>query len=210
MSLTELIKRLAQSEPMPNVVNFYAGDEALAVIRQENLRRYGEWLVSQRPQVLLLGEAVGYRGGRLTGIPFVSEQILLTHALFGVERGYCKTAEWPTICREATATMMWQTLDACAVYPALWNVFPFHPHQAGQLASNRRPTRTELACGEQFVRGWLALLPIQTVVAVGKTADQVLQRWGIKHETVRHPSHGGKEPFQQALTAILDEPARFC
>lgn len=207
MSLDEFVESLGQMKPLPNVVNPYQPGCPLAAVRRQNLRLYGEWLGARQPTVLLLGEAVGYRGGRLTGIPFVSEHILLTHPLFGKERGYAKTAEWPTICREATATIMWQTLDVCAVYPALWNVFPFHPHQPGERASNRKPTLADLAVGEQFVRLLLDLLPIGTVVAVGNTAAQALQRWDIACVKVRHPSHGGKRPFQLGLTAVLDEHA---
>ena len=205
MNLNTLIANLAQTRLSSNSMNQYGQDDPLGVVRRQNLCLYGEWLLVQRPTVLLLGEAVGYRGGRLTGLPFVSEHIMLKHSLFGRERGYVKTAEWPTVCREATATMMWQTLDACAVYPALWNVFPFHPHQPGQSASNRKPTKAEWAIGEQFVRGWLTLLPISLIVAVGNTAEQALQSWGLACVKVRHPSHGGKRSFQAGLTAVLDE-----
>ena len=205
MNLNALIANLAQTRLLSNSMNQYEQADPLGAVRRENLRLYGEWLLVQQPTVLLLGEAVGYRGGRLTGIPFVSEHIMLTHPLFGRERGYVKTAEWPTVCREATATMMWQTLDACTVYPALWNVLPFHPHRPGQVASNRKPTKAEWAIGEQFVRSWLALLPISLIVAVGNTAEQALQSWGLACVKVRHPSHGGKRPFQAGLTAVLDE-----
>ena len=207
MDLHALITSLAQAGPMAQVVNPYGSQVPFAEVRRENLRLYGEWLLAERPSVLLLGEAVGYRGGRLTGVPFVSEQIMLEHPLFGRERGYVKTAEWPTVCREATATIMWQTLDSCGVYPALWNVFPFHPHQPGQPATNRKPTVKELALGEPFVRLLLDLLPIQSVVAVGNTAERALQRWGINCVKVRHPSYGGKRPFQAGLKVILDEHA---
>jgi uracil-DNA glycosylase len=203
-----LIDALVQIKPPLHTVNPYG--DAFGAVRRQNLRLYGEWLLAQRPSVLLLGEAVGYRGGRSTGVPFVSEQILLEHPLFGAERGYVKTAESPTIAREATATLMWQTLDACEVYPALWNVFPFHPHRPGQLASNRKPTLTELDLGEPFVRQLLALLPIRTIVAVGNVAEMALQRWGLACIKVRHPSHGGKRPFQTGLTAVLDGHRRFC
>ena len=206
MSLDKFISALAGAAPLPNVINPYAYGDPFGAVRRQNLRLYGEWLLAQTTTVLLLGEAVGYRGGRLTGIPFVSERIMLAHPFFGETRGYVKTAEWPTICREATATIMWETLEACAVYPALWNVFPFHPHQEGQLASNRKPTVTELAVGEWFVRFLLDLLPIRAVVAVGNTAEFALQQWGIACVKVRHPAHGGKEMFQAGLTAVLDEP----
>ena len=199
MNLDEFIGSLAAMKPPNNVWNQYSHDDPFGHIRRQNLHLHWQRLQPQQPTILLLGEAVGYRGGRLTGLPFVSEQILLEHPLFGAADGFVKTAEWPTICREATATMMWQTLDTCGHNPVLWNVFPFHPHQPGQPASNRKPTVNELRLGEPFVRGLLNLFPITTIVAVGNTAEAALQRWQLACVKVRHPSHGGKWPFQAAI-----------
>jgi uracil-DNA glycosylase len=205
MKLDEFIGALQGVKPLANVWNQYSDNDTFGHIRRRNLWLHWQRMLAQRPAVLLLGEAVGYRGGRLTGIPFVSEQIMLEHSCFGAERGFVKTAEWPTVCREATATMMWQTLEACGRYPVLWNVFPFHPHLPGELASNRKPSVKELCLGERFVRRLLDLFPIKTIVAVGNTAENALCRWGLGCIKVRHPSHGGKRPFQVGLTAVLDE-----
>lgn len=205
MSLEQFVAALAAINPPTNVCNQYSQQDPFAPIRRQNLRLHWQRLHSQHSTVLLLGEAVGYRGGRLTGLPFVSEQIMLNHPFFGIKRGFAKTAEWPTICGEATATMMWQTLDACQSQPVLWNVFPFHPHRSHQPTSNRKPTVNELNLGEHFVRSLLRLFPINIIVAVGNTAATTLHRWQLDHIKVRHPSHGGKQPFQAGLTAILDE-----
>jgi uracil-DNA glycosylase len=210
MMLDTFIETLAQTESGPHVWNQYSYDDPCGDVRRANLRRHWQRLLARQPKILLLGEAVGYRGGRLTGLPFVSEAVLMEHALFGEARGFVKTAEWPTLCREATATIMWQTLDAYEVQPVLWNVFPFHPHRPDEPASNRKPNQADLGLGEPFVRTLLTLFPISTVVAVGKTAEQALCRWQINCVPVRHPSHGGKRPFQAGLTAVLDEHARFC
>jgi uracil-DNA glycosylase len=204
-NLNEFITALQEVEPPANTWNHYSQRDSFGHIRQRNLWLHWQRMLSQPPTVLLLGEAVGYRGGRLTGLPFVSEQILLSHSFFGTGRGFQKTAEWPTICREATATIVWQTLDACGTYPVLWNVFPFHPHRSGQPASNRQPTVKELSLGEEFVQRLLELFPITTIVAVGNTAEAALNRWRLPHAKVRHPSHGGKQRFQAGLTAVLDE-----
>jgi hypothetical protein len=205
MSLDEFIMALAAVKAPANVCNQYSHDDPFAHIRRHNLRLHWQRLLPQEPTVLLLGEAVGYRGGRLTGLPFISEQILLTHPLFGPAQGFVKTAEWPTVCCEATATIVWQTLDAKGCYPVLWNVFPFHPYRVGQPTSNRQPTLKELSLGERFVRLLLDLFPITTIVAVGNTAENALRRWQLACIKVRHPSHGGKRLFQAGLTAVLDE-----
>jgi len=46
-------------------------------IRRRNLRLYLEELDAIGPRLLLVGEAVSHRGGRLTGIAFVSESVML-------------------------------------------------------------------------------------------------------------------------------------
>jgi hypothetical protein len=205
MSLDKFVAALAAVKAPANVWNQYSHDDPFGHIRRRNLQLHWQRLHSQRPISLLLGEAVGYRGGRLTGLPFVSEQILLDHPHFGTARGFVKTPEWPIICREATATIMWQTLDTRGRNPVLWNVFPFHPHRPGHPASNRKPTLAELSLGEHFVRLLLDLFPITTIVAVGNTAENALQCWQLACVKVRHPSHGGKRPFQAGLAAVLDE-----
>src|SRR3954447_3747742 len=81
----------------PRACNQFAriGDPHGNAIRRRNLRLYLEELDAIRPRLLLVGEAVSHRGGRLTGIPFVSETVMLcgvdlangTRAL-GADHGY--------------------------------------------------------------------------------------------------------------------------
>ena len=71
------------------VFNPYAGVDELSAMRRHNLSLYLRRMAERQPRLLLLGEAPGYRGCRVTGVPFTSESILLDEAcslgLFGAE-----------------------------------------------------------------------------------------------------------------------------
>ncbi len=204
--IDDFIQQLAQTQLPANLFNQY-GDGSLANDgRRHNLHLYLTQMIYLRPRVLLLGEAPGYRGCRLTGVPFASPFILqdgVHHALFGLEQGYQSIAEWPSIRKEATATIVWETLATVRTIPLLWNALPFHPHKLGQPQSNRTPTNRELEWGRPFLTQLLHIFPIALVVAVGNKADSALTRWKISHVKVRHPSHGGKVAFAQGIREIL-------
>ena len=129
---------------------------------------------------MLVGEAAGYRGARVSGIPFTSERQL--------------TGRGPA---EATATVVRRTLTELGIEDdvLLWNVVPTHPHEPGRPYTNRRPTRdevqesalflSEVACGRRLI-------------AVGRLAEGVT---GAPY--VRHPSHGGAAAFRRDLEALL-------
>lgn len=203
MTIADFVARVAETAVPPHVCNQYAGDNAAAAVRRHNLARYLELMAAQRPTVLLVGEAAGYRGCRLTGVPFTSEAVLLANKRPFAAVTFCKTNEWPTVCREASATIVWQALDGCATLPLIWNALPFHPHQPDQPWSNRTPKTSELALGEPLLRGLLRLFGPLHLVAVGNKAAQSLARWGLTATAVRHPSHGGKRPFTKAMHALL-------
>jgi uracil-DNA glycosylase len=154
--------------------NQYA-DGPRAQLLRERLVRYLESRAGAA--ILLVGEAPGYRGARVSGIPFTSERQL--------------TGSGPA---EATATIVHRVLREVGIERdvLLWNVVPTHP---GTASSNRPPTRAEVAAG-------LALLaPLaegRRVVAVGRVAERAL---GVA--AVRHPSHGGATAFQAALASAL-------
>jgi uracil-DNA glycosylase len=169
------------------------------------LRRYLDQMQPRRPVILLVGEAPGYRGCRLTGIPFVSPAILQASTmsgLLGADGGWQSSGEWSNIQRESSATIVWETLAGLRPLPLLWNAFPFHPHQPGRPQTNRTPKRSELEWGRPFLHHLLQLFPIQTIIAVGNKAEQALTSWEIAHSKVRHPSHGGKLAFMTGVRQI--------
>jgi len=203
-AIPAFVARLADMPAPPHARNPYAGDGPAAV-RRDNLTLYLTRLAARRPWALLVGEAPGYRGCGATGVPFTSAVILLAEpcpfGLFGAAAGF-RLAEDGRPAREATATILWDTLRARDHLPLLWNVCPFHPHRPGRPFSNRAPAAAEIAAGEWAVRELLALFAVEQVIAVGRVAGTALGRWGIAATTVRHPSHGGKAAFGQQLATV--------
>lgn len=192
------IEGLATAHVASDAANPYASDVPGAALRRANLRRYLLTMRALEPTAVLVGEAPGYRGCRLTGVPFTSERLLLD----GVAGGGYAIAGNPATA-EATATIVWQTLRALPRLPLLWNAYPFHPHRPGNPRSNRAPRPAELLAGERYFRTLLALFAECRVLAVGRKATLALTRWGIDFTAVRHPSHGGKTAFQTGVRDAL-------
>ena len=144
-------------------------------VRRERLARYLDR--QRRAPVLLVGEAPGYRGTRVSGIPLTSERQL--------------TGAGPA---EATATIVHGTLADLEIADdvLLWNLVPTHP---GTETSNRPPTRAEIEASEPFLA---ALAQGRRVIAVGRLAHA---RLGGPY--VRHPSHGGAAQFRDGLARAL-------
>lgn len=195
------------SERATNQFSRTIGDLHGNAIRRRNLRLYLEQLDAIGPSMMLIGEAVSYRGGRLTGIAFVSETIMLdgvdtrSGRVLGADRGYRKATAGPRLSTEASATMVWSTIREIAPLPLLWNAFPFHPFHAGEPDSNRVPTTAELLIGERFIERLLSLFAIE-IVAIGNQASLSLTRMNIAHEKVRHPSQGGKQMFVEGMARL--------
>jgi uracil-DNA glycosylase len=121
--------------------------------------------------LVLVGEAAGYRGARVSGIPFTSERQL--------------TGRGPA---EATATIVRRTLAELGLEALCWNVVPTHP---GTPTSNRRPTKAEVAAARPFLE---EIARGRRVLAVGRLAAEAT---GAAY--LRHPSHGGAAEFRAGL-----------
>jgi hypothetical protein len=148
--------------------NFYRDGDG-AALRRRRLRSYLDH--HAEAPLLLVGEAAGFRGARISGIPFTSERQL--------------TGAGPA---EASATIVQRTLDELGLDALCWNVVPTHP---GTPESNRRPSTAEIAAGRPFLD---VLARGRTVIAVGRIAEAVT---GAPY--VRHPSHGGAAAFREGL-----------
>jgi len=176
MVMEELIERLRRAS-IGATFNFYRdGDGADA--RCHRLHAYLE--ARENAPLLLVGEAAGHRGARVSGIPFTSERQL--------------TGRGPA---EATATIVRRTLAELGLEDETlcWNVVPTHPHRPSQPHTNRPPTRAEI--GESL---WYLdeLARTRRVIPVGRVAERALGVPGV-----RHPSHGGAQAFRDGLRRSL-------
>lgn len=167
MQVEEFVSRLARAT-IGETFNFYRRGSG-AALRRERLRVYLEG--KRLCELMLVGEAAGYRGARISGLPFTSERQL--------------TGWGPG---EATATIVQAVLADLELDVLLWNVVPTHP---GTASSNRRPTRSEVAASRPFLE---ALARNRRVLAVGRLAAETT---GARY--IRHPSHGGAAEFRAGL-----------
>ena len=205
------VQLLAAQQSSADIFNPYAAAHAGGALRAARLACYLGLMRRGRPSLLLLGEAPGYRGGAMSGLPFTSMETLRLMPLLAPCAALAG-GDPPGPQREATATMVWSTIASmpeCAP-PLLWNIFPWHPHRAGVRRSNRPPTAAEIRAGQDVLKRLLALIPVRHVAAVGQKAARALTALGVAHTLLRHPSHGGKRRFQAGfalLTAIGKEEA---
>ena len=205
--ITNFVESLANYEVGNNVTNIYDYNNKSNEIRRENLRLYLYSIMQNKPQFLLVGEAPGYRGCRLTGIPFTSEYIIFKEnfKIFSNNK-YKKTNEYPDYRKEPTATMMWGAFKKFNFYQPLWNAFPFHPHKKDNPNSNRPPTSLELESGMSFLSELINIFGIdkKNIIPVGKNAYDLLKNnnFVCKYKA-RHPSNGGKSEFIRDLKLIV-------
>lgn len=168
--MVDLVEGLARAR-IGGTYNQYATSELRRV-------RLHDYLASRaHARTILVGEAAGYRGARISGIPFTSERQL--------------TGRGPA---EASATIVHRVLHELGIEEdvLLWNVVPTHP---GTAVSNRTPTRAEVRSARPFLD---ELTRGRRVVAVGRLAALTLDA-----PYVRHPSHGGATAFATGLRRTL-------
>jgi uracil-DNA glycosylase len=150
---------------------------------------------------LLIGEAPGYQGCRISGIPFTSERLLMAGAIPRVTPDGSRLSTRPRPWSEPSATILWSALHELGIErtTVLWNAFPWHPHRAGEPYSNRAPTRAECACGLSVLSLLLEALPEARLFAVGRHAQRALAALGRDTVLLRHPAQGGAVEFRRTL-----------
>ena len=166
----DLVEQLARTR-IGSTYNQYAGSP----LRRDRLRAYLD--ARAEAPILVVGEAAGYRGARVSGIAFTSERQL--------------TGSGPA---EASATIVHRVLGELGLEDEvlLWNVVPTHP---GTATSNRPPTRSEIEVARPFLA---ELAQGRRVVAVGRVAAAALDA-----PYIRHPARGGAAAFADGLRRTL-------
>lgn len=204
--LMNFIEELAETKVTPNVYNQYSYENEENEARRHNLLVYLRQMQKLKPKIIMVGEAPGYRGCRLTGVPFTSEHLLMNNMpglkLFGRDAGYRLAVEKDKLLKEATATIIWETILKYDITALAWNAFPFHPHKKGDGESNRTPLSQELIIGESFLSQMIEMFDIKKVVAVGGKAEQTLNKLNVPCHKVRHPAQGGKNEFVEGMRKL--------
>src|SRR5436190_9335593 len=185
------------------------------IIRRQQLRAYVKERLG-RAKLVVIGEALGYRGGHFSGIPMTSERMLLRKQRHIVEGIKPRRTSKPSVCpngfSEPTATIVWGALLKIGVLPdefVLWNAFPWHsfdPHR-GPL-SNRMPNKSEQLSARPVLKDFLELFPCEQIVALGKIAAEQLEAIGVKAHCVRHPASGGAKRFREQIKEIVNKLAK--
>ncbi|HEY0512291.1 MAG TPA: uracil-DNA glycosylase [Thermoanaerobaculia bacterium] len=198
----------------PGVINPYRDafpeldGPAAARRRRENLEAYLDRVGT--PRLILVGEALGYRGGRFSGVAFTSERQLAGpdgRRLPWAGSPFQATSRNPALWLEPSGTVVWGALGGDARGALLWNSFPWHPFGARGPLSNRTPEKGLVAANLHVLERLLAETGGAQVFAVGRTACAALAELGLEATALRHPAHGGAGIFRRQLQEAVREAA---
>jgi uracil-DNA glycosylase len=205
---------------LPSVFNPYHATCAshdrpnAAVVRRRNLERYLEAALDAHVDTVWVARDLGYRGGRRTGLPLTDEVHLgQAAALMGGIK--LERATRGPVVAERTAAIVWRELYRIRRPVVLWNIFPLHPHEAGDPLSNRCHTSSERQTTWPLLIALIDMIRPKQMVAIGRDAGLALSAIDAPVHVVRHPSYGGQAEFIAGICAVygvaqeppLDEPA---
>lgn len=177
-------------------------------IRRSNIRRMIKALYEGDTTTLWVARDLGYRGGRRTGLA-LTDEVHLSHLGEKLGTGeFLRATKGPAVV-ERTATVIWDTLLRIEEPVMLWNVFPFHPHEATNPMSNRCHTRRERDYAEPLLLELINLLKPKRIVAIGRDAALALSDMSLAVSQVRHPSYGGQTEFVRQLEEIYNLKPRL-
>lgn len=176
--------------------------------RRRNLEGFLQATLDLKVDTIWVARDLGYRGGRRTGIPLTDEVRLdlASKMLGGI--ALSRATIGPAIA-ERTAAVVWETLSEIDCPVMLWNIFPLHPHAAGDPFSNRGHTRSERKAARPILHAVLQMLRPKAVVAIGREAFIALEGERALVAPVRHPSYGGQREFKEGIYRLYGvAPAR--
>lgn len=162
---------------------------------------------------MLIGEAPGYQGCHFSGVPFTSEVLVMNNQIPGIVTGGERLTSRERPFAEPSATIVWAALRSLGIHErtVLWNAFPWHPHEEGELLTNRTPTAEELhwsSAGALALHAMVDMFPYTHIVAVGRKAEELLTACRIKADAcIRHPANGGATKFRDGLSAFVNSVA---
>lgn len=196
--LNNFLNLLSKRESSENVFNPYKNKEIL-----NNLKLYFEYLIQNKNNILIVGEAPGHKGCRITGIPFTSGVSIKNseHEMFKELKDSLK---FEKIIPENTATIVWDFLENKKV-PIFWNAFPFHPFKNNNSNSNRKPNQSEIKEGEKYLKAVYEIFKPKKLCTIGRVGEKTLSNLFPDKEIIyiRHPSYGGKKDFLEGMKNLL-------
>jgi uracil-DNA glycosylase len=158
-----------------------------------------------RPNYILCGEAIGFAGGRHSGVAFTSERLILERKIPRLTADVDRLTIRNLPFSEPSATIVWKTLTRLGIAEntILWNSLQLHPYRPGNIRSNRTPTPAEIALGKPAMMILLGAFPKAKIIAVGRKAEGLLLDIGVPLAgAVRHPANGGATAFAKGLDEI--------
>lgn len=198
--IEDFLKKLRRVKHTETVFNPYRQRAAVA-----NLRAYLNLVMNQTGEIkMLVGEAPGYLGCRITGIPFSSGELLLntSHPTLQKIKSDLTIKQLET---EATANYVWNYLQDKTTIPLFWNSFPFHPHHEGKPKTNRAPSAKEIQQGKEYLLDLYEIFQPSQVASIGRKGERTLQQAFPDKPAIyiRHPSYGGKSDFLKGMDTLF-------
>lgn len=195
-----LLNQLKKRKNTEVVFNPYSNEDVL-----NNLRIYLNYLYENNfNEVFLVGEAPGYKGCRITGIPFTSGEVIKSTD-FTIFNDFKESIILEKIEKENTAKIVWEYLNEKEYLPILWNSFPFHPFNENNPFSNRAPSYEEINEGRYYLNELINIFKPKIIASIGRKGEQTLKELFPKEKIkyIRHPSYGGKDDFIKGMDEIL-------
>lgn len=202
----EFVRQLSELT-FKNVFNPYSDHCKLwdkdnaAQIRRLNLLKVLEATLAHGVESVWIARDLGHRGGRRTGIAMTDDAHLQTCATSYRLSSLDRATLGPPIA-ERTATVVWSSILSARQRIFLWNVFPLHPHLAGDQFSNRCHNDRERAQTLPFIMWIVANIRPKSIVAIGRDAQRALSLAKIQYQCARHPSYGGQTEFKETMQRL--------
>ena len=207
------IDKLSREPSTPELTNVYSSEIPQSEICRENLYNYLQRIRNNNSKVMLIGEAPGYHGCRLSGIAFTCEENFtedIIPGIMGKDLGY-KIFSKGEPEREFSASTVWPKLkewyNAHGSVPLLWNICPFHPHKEGNIMSNRTPRKKEIERGIKYFLDLVDIFDIQHIGCIGRKSENTIENLKLNMDCkyLRHPSCGGKNEFEKMIDKYMKD-----
>lgn len=199
--------KLLDAVPVPgDAERLYDEATEAGARRRRNLTRYLRLARGGGEDRILVGEAPGWRGMTVTGVPFYSVREAETRPglLSGSPDGDgMELPPDPAALWEASARDVWQVLARRrGPLPLSWPIYPHHPHEPGRPHTNRTPRAAEVRAGTEVTLALIEAFGGPDLIAVGRKAQGALAAAGLDAPVVRHPAQGGARLFADQLAAL--------